>query len=828
MDISRLSSKVSIKIWSGFIAVLLIMGAIVGYSYVQLNIIGNKIAELDERRVPNLLATEELVLEWTSQMSAVLGYLASGEEKFVKEMNDAIEQLEGNIDFLEDNAIDKDRLSIAKEAVASVRPLPPQVLNLYRTQGRERALEYLLMAVEPAKLRAFTILNDYKEYQEEAVHQDVQGIQDIGTSLIRLSIVLLIVALILGIVIAALISRIISRPLIKLKDAADKIAGGDLDVEIDVSSKDEIGALAQAFAKAANNTNEAMADINIASEQVALGAGQVSDSSMVLSQGAAEQASSIEELTASLEEVSTQTKLNAEHAKEANKLTELAMNNAKQGDEQMRDMLGAMENINASSSNISKIIKVIDEIAFQTNILALNAAIEAARAGQHGKGFAVVAEEVRNLAARSADAAKETTDMIEESIRRAEGGTKIAQDTAKALKEIVEDIAQAAKLVGDIAVASNEQASAIEQINQGVMQISQVVQNNSATAEESAAASEELSGQADLLREAVNKFKLKGHTHPPKGPTDLYREEKAGSKGKEKKRDKHATKKQRIAVGDEGESEGYKDRYEPGYAIDKGAEDNRKKGTAYDIEDEIEDDTESGMIYDTADEIEDERENGVTYYAEGVLKDDAENGLIYYAEDVAKDDTEYGAIYDIEDGAEDDAGDGIICDAEDVVKDDTEYETVYDVGDDSKGGIICDAEDVAKDDTEYETVYDVGDDSKGGIICDAEDVAKDDTEYETVYDVGDDSKGGIIYYAEDVAKDDTEHGAVCDAEDVAKDDTEYETIYDAGKNIVYDAEDERGNKDPGDAKPKSNSETATSNIEIQRKDKGNNNESDEH
>ncbi len=295
----------------------------------------------------------------------------------------------------------------------------------------------------------------------------------------------------------------------EISEVLTQIAQGNLDLEIRADYRGDFSSIKDSINNILDSLNEIIGDFNNAASQVSSGSNQVASSAQSLSQGATEQASAIEELTASLEEISGQTKKNSEDAVVANNLATEAKNDAVVGNGQMQEMLKSMDEINESSNNISKIIKVIDEIAFQTNTLALNAAVEAARAGQHGKGFAVVAEEVRNLATRSANAAKETTLLIEGSIKKVEVGTKIANETADALNKIVEGVSKAASLVSSIANASNEQAQAINQVNQGIQQVSIVVQNNSATSEEIAASSEELSSQSEILKEQANRFKLK-------------------------------------------------------------------------------------------------------------------------------------------------------------------------------------------------------------------------------------------------------------------------------------------------------------------------------
>ena len=289
----------------------------------------------------------------------------------------------------------------------------------------------------------------------------------------------------------------------ELKDLAD----GDLTVDVEVLSENDI--LGVSLHKMEDSLNNMFEEINASSIQVSTGSKQVAEGAQVLAQGATQQAASFEQLSSSIAEIAERTKSNAAIAEKTSKLSDTIKGSAEKGSRQMDDMIAAVNEINEASKSIGKIIKTIDDIAFQTNILALNAAVEAARAGQHGKGFAVVAEEVRNLASKSAEAAKDTGNMIQNSMDKAALGARMAEETAASLSEIVTRINESSLLVAEIARASEEQALGISQINTGIDQVAQVVQQNSATAEESAAVSEEMSGQSDMLQQLISQFKLK-------------------------------------------------------------------------------------------------------------------------------------------------------------------------------------------------------------------------------------------------------------------------------------------------------------------------------
>ena len=361
--------------------------------------------------------------------------------------------------------------------------------------------------------------------------------------------------LLISVVLIFLLARSIAKPMQATVDMIEEIEQGRYQRRLNIRRRDEIGKLATAMDKltdnfekvilpmldqlahgditfspvprdafdgpqvalrrVSDNLNETMSIIQNSAKQINAASGQVSDASQALSQGATESAASLEEISSSLNQLSGQTRHNAENASQVNLLSSEAKQVAEDGNSKMQRMVAAMSDISDAGQNINKIIKVIDEIAFQTNLLALNAAVEAARAGQHGKGFAVVAEEVRNLAARSAKAASETAELIAGSVEKTEHGADIANQTAASLEAIFTSVSKVSDLAEEIAAASNEQAEGIGQINEGLGQIDTVIQQNTATAEESAAAAEELSSQAEELLNMLSQFHLRSQASSP-------------------------------------------------------------------------------------------------------------------------------------------------------------------------------------------------------------------------------------------------------------------------------------------------------------------------
>lgn len=305
----------------------------------------------------------------------------------------------------------------------------------------------------------------------------------------------------------AIVDNVMKAPA-EAAQVLQKVADGDLTAKMTSDYKGDFNILKDALNRSIDSINRLLGEVTTVAEQVDGGATQVSSASQSLSQGATEQASSLEEVSATLTEIGSQTKSNADNAAQANRLAAETRKAADTGNTMMHNMIDAVEEMNEKSTQINKIIKVIEEIAFQTNLLALNAAVEAARAGVHGKGFAVVAEEVRNLAQRSAKAAGETTELIETNVESVERGASIADQTAESLKSIVTQVSKVSDLIDEIDSASREQTAAVEQVMVAMNQIDSVTQGNTANAEESASAAEELASQSAMLRSSLGQFKI--------------------------------------------------------------------------------------------------------------------------------------------------------------------------------------------------------------------------------------------------------------------------------------------------------------------------------
>jgi len=539
------------------------MFIISGMSFFLMGRMNDMTNDISTSWLPSIDTARELTNTLSNIRLNELGYLTAVSDEVEASSLQYLEKEKGNMDAL---------LAAYKELIDEEETgFYNNAMNLW-TQYREADEEIIALAqqgrIEDARAllegECVDLYNSLNSAFQEIVAYNTEGSDaaakesaSIYITSNGLMMAIVIAIILVGVFFSFVIVRLIKLPISEIEDAAVKMAKGDLDVEIAYTSKDELGVLAEqvrrlirklqviiddenkflakmaagdftvdsvceeeytggfyplliSFRGIAKKLNDTMLQISQSSSQVASGSEQVSNGAQALSQGATEQASSVQELAASISEISDKVNENADNARQANAMAGSVSSEMNMSNDKMQQMIQAMGDISSCSSEIGKIIKTIEDIAFQTNILALNAAVEAARAGTAGKGFAVVADEVRNLASKSAEASNNTSVLIENSLKAVENGTQIAGETAQSLLQAVNAVNEMTGIIGNISEASSNQAEAISQITMGIDQISSVVQTNSATAEESAAASEELSSQSQLMKSLVGRFKLKG------------------------------------------------------------------------------------------------------------------------------------------------------------------------------------------------------------------------------------------------------------------------------------------------------------------------------
>ena len=561
--------KVSSKLLVSFLIVIMltvVVGGVGIFGMVQVDRSSTDMYYLQTVPIPYLGKAIELLQRERACMREYIVGAATDDMELIEDAHSRAVtyqgQMQGYLDDYRATIRDPEALRLFDEAVA--------LYNSDFRQCMDLIYEGAKSDVDPSDL--YTLMRDYTassnkivenfdiclEMKVAAAETASYAASDLANVLLIAIIAVLVVTVLIAVFLALYVSRLISKPL-QILTAFMKKAGtvGDLALTADdqktiaayANGKDEIAQCisgAAAFVehvvdidknlgliaagdltadavllsdrdtmglslrKTLESLNMMFSEINTATGQVAEGSKQIADGAQALAQGSTEQAATVEELSASISEIAEKTNNNAKMADQTAALANSIMTKAEKGSQQMDEMMTAVNEISQASQSIGKVIKVIDDIAFQTNILALNAAVEAARAGQHGKGFAVVADEVRSLAAKSAEAAKDTGELIVNSIEKAELGARIANDTATSLGEIVTGIGESNELINKIAEASKEQSTGITEVNGGIDQVATVIQSNSATAQESAAAAEQLSGQSSLLEELIGQFKLKG------------------------------------------------------------------------------------------------------------------------------------------------------------------------------------------------------------------------------------------------------------------------------------------------------------------------------
>ncbi|MFI4940690.1 MAG: methyl-accepting chemotaxis protein [Burkholderiales bacterium] len=449
------------------------------------------------------MATRNIALmTQESQITAEIARLADSraayQQKLAK-LNDQIKSEDG-----------KANLAKIESARADAMPLGDKAVELARAGKQAEAAGVMINEVLPKQNAWLSALDEMVNRQEQVAHDTVAASEDAFKQARLLTILGVTVSVAFGCIIAWLVGRSIGLPLVQAVAIARRVADGDLSGRIEVESADETGELLQALKDMNEHLARTVGQVRSGADTIATASAQIAAGNLDLSSRTESQASSLEETASSMEELTSTVKQNSDNARQAGQLAQSASDVAVKGGAEVAQVVDTMGLINASSKKIVDIIGVIDSIAFQTNILALNAAVEAARAGEQGRGFAVVATEVRNLAQRSAGAAKEIKSLIGDSVERIDIGAKLVNQAGATMQEIVDSVRRVTDIMSEITAAGREQTAGIEQVNQAIAQMDETTQQNASLVDEAAAAAASLHDQADSLVQVVSLFKIDG------------------------------------------------------------------------------------------------------------------------------------------------------------------------------------------------------------------------------------------------------------------------------------------------------------------------------